>query len=408
MRMFALWSWNSRASVILLGRLLVVLCTLSVSSLVLALELGDNFQIHGFASQAFTLTNDNEYFGHTTDGSFGYTELGINASFRPIPRLLLSAQALSRRAGEVDDGAIRLDYGFADFTALTDEDRRWGIRLGKIKNPFGLYNETRDVAFTRPSIFLPQSVYPEQIRSLLVSANGVGLYGEERTSYGNFQFKINAVKLDADNEDTELVFLQRDGDGHFDTNTSFVGQLLYDFDGERIRAGITVVDGRFNYKSGVQDPLLNGSIKISPVVLSFQYNAEDWSFTSEYQFEGIDYRDFGATQPDDSLNLEGYYFQGEYRFRPNWNVLLRYDALYLDKADRNGKRFAENTGLPAHRVFGTDWTLGLRWDINSYAMIRAEVHRVDGSVWVPLQDNPDPSRIEQRWNMFSLQATLRF
>jgi len=79
-----------------------------------------------------------------------------------------------------------------------------------------------------------------------------------------------------------------------------------------------------------------------------------------------------------------------------------------DKDDKNGHKLAANTGLPDYRAYATDWTAGLRWDLSSYAMIRAEYHRIDGAGWLPLQDNPDPSQWVKRWNMFSLQLSLRF
>lgn len=374
----------------------------------LALDLGDNAQIHGFASQAFTLTNHNQFFGDTTNGSLGYTELGINGSYRPLPSLMVSAQALSRRAGEVDDGDIRLDYGFVDFTAISTESRRWGIRAGRIKNPYGLYNETRDVAFTRPTIFLPQSIYFDQARPLILSSDGLGLYGEERTIYGNFNVKLHAVQLDADNTDTELALLGFEAPGHLENDLSFVGQLLYEYDEGRIRAAISMVDGTLDYKPSGQDFLDKGSIHIKPLVLSLQYNAEKWSLTTEYWRQGINYNDFGPALPDTSATAESYYFQGSYRFHPDWEALIRYDAFFSDKDDKNGHKLAARTGLPDYRAYATDWTAGLRWDISSYAMVRAEYHRIDGAGWLPLQDNPDPSQWVKRWNMFSLQLSLRF
>ena len=406
MTLFVPWPFNRRlsaqAKASLAGALLLLPC---IS--VLALELGDNAQIHGFASQAFTMTSDNQFFGETTDGSLGFTELGINGSYRPLPSLMLSAQALSRRAGEVDDGDIRLDYGFVDFTALSNENRRWGVRAGRMKNPYGLYNETRDVAFTRPTIFLPQGIYFEQVRPLVLSSDGLSAYGEERTEYGNFSVQLNAVRLDADNTDTELAFLSQKTAGHLENNISFVGQLLYNYDADRIRAAISLVDGTLDYKPASRDFLADGSIHITPLVLSLQYNAEDWSLTTEFLHEWVDYNDFGAFFPDQSITAQSYYLQGSYRFYPGWEALLRYDAFYPNKDDKNGDILAAS-GLPSSRGFATDWTVGLRWDLNAHAMVRAEYHRINGTASLPLQDNPDPSQWVQKWNMFSLQVSVRF
>ena len=52
-----------------------------------------------------------------------------------------------------------------------------GFRAGRIKLPYGLYNQSRDVDMARTSVLLPQSVYSEVDRELLIAYEGVGLYG---------------------------------------------------------------------------------------------------------------------------------------------------------------------------------------------------------------------------------------
>ena len=85
---------------------------------------------------------------------------------RPLSNLQFSVQGLSRTAGEGSPGNIRLDYGFIDYTFSNQENSQFGIRLGRMKNPLGFYNDTRDVPFTRPSILLPQSIYFDRTRKL--------------------------------------------------------------------------------------------------------------------------------------------------------------------------------------------------------------------------------------------------
>lgn len=56
----------------------------------------ERIALHGFASQAYIHTTDNHFYGPSDDGSFEFTEVGINGSFRISPKLRLSAQLLSR------------------------------------------------------------------------------------------------------------------------------------------------------------------------------------------------------------------------------------------------------------------------------------------------------------------------
>ena len=151
----------------------VSLCSTEARALDL---LGSDFQLHGFLSLGLVNTTDNNFFGHSDDRiSKDFSEVGVNASWRLTPELQLAAEVLWRRAGDTDDGA-RLDYGLLDWTAWAREQGRAGLRMGRIKTSYGLYNKTRDVPFTRPSIILPQSIYFDRTRNLTVSADGAEIY----------------------------------------------------------------------------------------------------------------------------------------------------------------------------------------------------------------------------------------
>jgi hypothetical protein len=52
--------------------------------------------------------------------------------------------------------------------------------------------------------------------------------------------------------------------------------------------------------------------------------------------------------------------------------------------------------------------MGLQWNLNPRVLLAAEYHHIDGTGWLPLQDNPDPSETERRWNMLLFQLSLRF
>jgi len=87
---------------------------------------------------------------------------------------------------------------------------------------------------------------------------------------------------------------------------------------------------------------------------------------------------------------------------------VRYDAYYADKDDRDGKDFAAATRLPRFTRFAKDWTVGLRYDVTPQFMLRAEVHRVDGTGFLAVQDNPKPQALRHDWDLFMLQASFRF
>jgi hypothetical protein len=151
-------------------------------------------------------------------------------------------------------------------------------------------------------------------------------------------------------------------------------------------------------------------IHFTPVVLSAQYNAERWSLTSEYALRNLEYKNFGAI-PHLNFTGESYYFQGVYRFTPEWEAIVRYDALFTDRDDRNGKKWASSPaggGRPAYSRFAKDVTVGLRWNVTPEFMLRAEYHRVNGTGWLSTLDNPVPGDLSQNWNLFSILGSYRF
>lgn len=368
----------------------------------------DTLQIHGFASQAFILTSENNFFGQSEDdGTFDFRELGINGSFRPLPQLLISAQLLSRRAGESDDGDIRLDYGLVDYSVVSTVDYQFGVRLGRIVNPIGFYNDTRDVAFTRPSILLPQSIYFDRTRNLALSADGGQVYGEYRSEVGDVQFQLNLGRPRAGEPDVERSLLMGNFPGDLEGDFSFLGRLLYERDGGRIRLGVSGGQVNINYDpAGPLDPLRAGSFDFDPLIFSAQYNAEHWSLTGEYALRHLASRGFGP--PENSFTGESYYLQGAYRFRSNLEGVVRYDVLIADRDDQDGEAFEARTGLPSHTRFAKDFTVGLRWDITPSLMFRAEYHNVNGTAWLPLEDNPNLGATGRYWDLFALLFSYRF
>jgi hypothetical protein len=366
-------------------------------------------QVHGFLSQGAIHTSANNFFGHT-DGrlDFDYTEIGLNASVQPLQDLRFAGQTLFRRAGEGADGGLELDYGFADYTLLSSLSGRAGVRLGRVLNPLGFYNETRDVLFTRPSILLPQSIYFDRTRNLSLSADGVNLYAEHRRGNGEFFLQWVAGFPRADDQDAKLSVLGPTAKGELTSKLSFAGRLLYEHDGGRLRLALSGAQGNFGYNPVALDPWNSGKIEFDPLIFSFQYNDGPLSLTSELALRKFKLSQFGSRGPNGDTTGESYYLQGTYRFAPRWEGLVRYDVLYRDRNDRNGKDFEQASRLPRYLTFAKDFTLGLRWDPRPDLMFRLEYHRVNGAAWLPPQDNPDISGIRQHWDMLMLMGAFRF
>jgi hypothetical protein len=373
--------------------------------------LDGQLQVHGFASQAVLRSSANLYFGDSPSTSFDFTELGLNASYQVDPRLLFSGQLLIRRAGEMYDGTPSLDYGLLDFAPLSDAERRIGVRLGRIKNPFGLYNETRDVPFTRPSIFLPQVIYYDKFRNVLLSYDGIMFYGDRYGDQGNVSLNLGVGQSVID-ENVEWATFGGDFPGTLRAEgvNWGIGSLWYSTPGDELKLGLSAILTEMDFNSEPDSFLESGTVDILDWVISFQYNAADWTISSEYARTPTRWNDIGPFFPFEEQVSEGYYLQGAYRVLPNLELMARYEEGFANRNDRDGREHSSLTGgtTPRFDFFSKIWTLGLRWDFNPNIMFRLEFQRHDGTYALSIRENPDPAALVREWDVFAASFSVRF
>jgi hypothetical protein len=372
-------------------------------------SLRERTQIHGFASQAVVQTSDNRYFGNSPSTSFDFTEIGLNGSFQLNPKVLFSAQMLVRRAGEMNDGTPSLDYGLADATVISAVDGRAGVRLGRIKNPLGLYNETRDVPFTRPSIFLPL-VYYDRVRNLIISSDGLMAYGESFGASGNYSITLGAGQTVID-DNVEWTVLGADFDGALEPGkAALIGSLWYTTPDERLKGGLSGVTTSMRFDPKPGSALSRGSVEFFYWIASLQYNSEQLTLSAEYSRVPTEWESFGPYFPFSQQTAEGYYLQGAYRVLPELELMMRYEEGYADRDDRDGETASALTGgfTPPFDFYSKVFTAGLRWDILPNLMVRAEYQRHQGTYALSIRENPDPSQLVEDWDVFAASISVRF
>lgn len=357
----------------------------------------ETLQVHGFLSQALIVSDDNDFFGDSSRGagSLDYTEMGLNASLRPTDRLLLSAQVLSRRAGdENEDYSPTLDYGLLDYQFLSDDQRVAGFQLGKLKHPFGLYNRTRDMPFTRPSILLPQSIYFDRTRVPALSSLGVSLYSEERVPGGTLYLQAGVGEVNAD-ESVARAILPPGFSARMEGELSTLAQIRYESGDGEVVAAFTIADANID----VSRTPLDGRYSLRPAVFSLQYNQEYWSLTGEYAIRRQQWA------PDEGAALhktgESWYVQYTRRFARDWQWLVRYDSLVND-TDSSSREI----GGGRYANYARDWTGGIRWNVSPRLLLAAEYHNVEGTGW--LSGDESASGYSRYWDMLLFQAALRF
>lgn len=386
----------------------VLICIALAAMFVTATASAIEYQVHGYAAQGFVLTTDNDFFGDSTDGSFDYYEAGINGAVQISPKLMLAAQAAVRDAGISDDGTGRLDYALADYRVLSEATSHAGFRAGKIKNPLGFYNETRDVVFTRPSILLP-TIYSDNQnqRSLIFTAPGAQVYGGTFVGAHELSFTgtFNTERDVRESDERLIVVLPVPFDLRLADSWNF--QIMDSLDGGRWQFAYGHLSGQFRMSTDID---VTGRFDVDLDVFSVRYNAKRLTVTAEYVLLGNDNLLLLGGTPilRQNIGADSGYLQAEYRLDSRWQLMARMDSYYRNRHDRSGREFAAaNPGADRRSQVSHDFTLGVSWRPHERWGVWAEHHWINGTATLQLLENPPPIR-DQRWTMLLLMAGYKF
>lgn len=399
---------------------------------VFALEMG-KVQIHGFLSQGFLQTDENNYLAETKDGTFQFNEFGINFSTDLTDNLRVGMQFFGRDLGPVGNDEVVMDWAFLDYRF-----RDWlGIRVGKTKLVHGLYNETREMDMLRTSVMLPQSVYSELWRDSFSTIKGIAAYGSTPSSpVGNFTYDLqygvmdikddggfalstesalSAFKLDVNDAGTDYLYTLGLGWNTPLNGLKFKG-TYYDVHGLTIGGPLS---GRLPYD-------LNGDGTISPTeglpvsrfdyansymrgyVISAEYTLGDFTFAAEFAEEvnrGKGSLGYGTINYPETKR-RGWYAQASYRFNSIFSAAISYSDLIPNTHDEDGDELVAK-GRNDFEAWLKTWTFSTRFDVNDYWLVKLEASYNDGWGASDPMNNP-PSELEPYWWLFAAKATVSF
>ncbi len=377
-----------------------------------------DWQVHGFIAQGYTLSDSNNVNGQSSDGagSLDFREAAINASWRPLPRLLVAAQLASVQQGEVTEQDLALDYLLADWLVAQDSTGGYGIRAGKLKLPFGFYNDFRDAVFSRPGILLPQSIYLDNDGARAFgyfSGWGAMLYADHYAGRHEVSFEAGHIIKFSLEDSAEISILRRPASGRFEHDRSLILRIIDQIDGGAWRLALSASRGRLNYKPGEEPPFSQaGTFRFDQAFASVQHNREQLSLTAEFVRRRIRLDDLipGPASSATDQDSTGYYLQSTYRLSPRLTLMSRYDERVRELQDRSGHRQAELSGLPRHYFFARDFSVGSRFDITDRLGLWGEYHWIDGVLWVNPLDNPQflDGQAERHWSLLSLMIGYQF
>jgi hypothetical protein len=137
-------------------------------------------------------------------------------------------------------------------------------------------------------------------------------------------------------------------------------------------------------------------------VYSIEFTWNDLIIAAELNRMFID--TFLNNSPYEFLKLGGFYGSATYRFIDWFEAAVIYSEWYDDWDNKHGRN---NPG----KEFGAwqkDWTLALRFDINSNWLAKLEYHYIDGTNQILAQYGSDGNSDEQYWSMYAIKLTYSF
>jgi hypothetical protein len=360
----------------------------------------ESIQIHGFLSQGYLKSDNNDalFADTSSNGTFEFNEFGLNVVSQVNDNLRVGIQLLSRDMGDIGNNEVEIDWAYGDYNY-----RNWlGLRAGKMKTPYGLYNQSRDIDAVRTCILLPSSIYSEGFRESISTTIGIGAYGELP---GGFEYQVvyGTTELKEDEGVAKtlggLMGISEFSDSSVDW--AYAGDLKWSTPLD----GLTLGTSTLGYKASLSsDAPINFDFEFEAesYIASVEYVYGDLTLASEYQLLTVDYS-VSAFNTSDKLDYEGYYFLASYRINDWFEVGTYYNVEYTDKDDRDGDRYKEK-GEPAAKAWKKDLALTTRFDINDNMVFKLEGHLMDGLATVEY-DAKDP---DDTWYMLAAKVTFSF
>lgn len=391
-------------------------------------------QWQGFVAQGYVGQADNDFFDHDGDGSFEMFEAGLNGTWQFRNNLRVSGQTIYRNMGDNQEEGLRLDYALVDYQFYSSDGIETGLRLGRIKNTHNLYGGSLDMPFTRPTVFMPQSIYPDLIRDSYIALDGISFYSKLFTHNGELIITLNYGEAILTEESTESI-LGKFAEGDIESDGLFYGSINYRFDGSWL-FGFSVLQMNVEFDADSDSAISQAEGSLDYYTGTLQYQAEFWELSIEYQ---VTEYDVGGLMPVPFLGIpaiantwpgikqdgEGYYAQLRYFTTPTLTFLLRYTAFFPNTDDRSGKDLAAQTdqvafllnsfgfntlGLvgTAHKGYSKDWSTGITWTPAPQWQFMIEYHYIEGTAWTPPLFSAGLTNTEKYWSLWTAQLAYRF
>ena len=339
-----------------------------------------NLQVHGYATQGFLYTNQNSWNGtDSQNGSAAWTEAVVNLSAQPQEKLRIGIQTRYFLLGDYGN-QITLDWAQVDYRV----NEHLGFRVGKVKSPLGLLNETQDIDPAHLWALLPQSVYPIASRNSLLSHFGGIVYGavDLGESFGRLEYRGYGGERILSGSDgffqqlRDLGFTLPNGT----TGATFGGTVTWHTPLTGLKIGAS--DEHDHQTGELVLAGMQGTIENGPFHAPFyygQYEKKRLMIGGEYERLRLNSTSRFPNLPAfiNQIDVRSFYAMSSYKLTRKFTGGAYYSYSMNLKAPVSSSRFQK------------DWAVSTRYDFNPFLYAKAEQHFIDGTAWgFNASDNP--------------------
>lgn len=374
-----------------------------------------SLQIHGFVSQGYIKSTRNNYLGPSarSQGSFDFTEVGINFTQPLGDKLRIGLQLFAHDLGPLGNYAPQLDWYYVDYRFFD-----WlGVRFGKTKLPWGLYNEANDVDAGRVPILLPQSLYPVANRESLFAQTGGEAYGDVPLgAAGKLEYRLYGGTIFVNTADASEALKG------FEVPYEGGGRLMWrpPVDGLQLGASGQFVRFDFDYAPTAEQRMQYEAAGVLPAdfggIISARLDAALWVASVEYQRERLLLAaEYGRTHaryvtglaaPAARIVNEGGYAMASYQVTSWFTPGLYYSAFFPDIHD------AAQPGMPlrGRASYQHDVAATLRYDLTPNWLVKLEGHYMHGTAGLTsaLNGGQPLGSLAKDWGVLLIKTTGYF
>lgn len=326
-------------------------------STAMAVDLGEDVELHGYGHVGFLATDVNRYLKADSGGTEDYRDMALLFTAKLNERSKAWAQFYSIY------GKARVDWAFVDYQVANGPT----LRLGQIKLPVGLYNETRDVEFIRPSSLKP-FLYHDAAQIADESYRGLGLAYDHDLGGGNLSWD------------------------------AYAGRVVEFESGEQRHKGL--VGGRVTYQTPVDGlsamfSVYSTRMEVAETGETGRKKASIWSL--DYTRDALDLKAEYGRKTALGETGETWYGQAAYTLRERWTPYFRYDYITTDRANRDDPSFCQRAKV-----------VGLGYRFNDHLGLRLETHFNHGYAMPVAAGEMDAGTGKTDWRMTAVSLNFIF